>query len=795
MSSLRVLRQASSLTIVEVSKEEVVEVVECRTPPLTPPWETSDPCLSFDDDSSSAVSLMEEGNSMMNSLIEEGSSVIKKRKKTTLKRKSKVQKRPRPGMGDKSDKSDKSEGTSSTDRSQEDLFNPSNEEKALPFPRLPEKNTVFLSSLPESEVIFFPPPDPTTKKKKQEKQEAGHQTISGLRGNLARDEEEQRAKGNLELKAATKVVLISYLCSPLATKKFISAFLLTFPTFMSSSDLFEGITRAVKVGDTGEKIEMIHNIFHQWMARFFKEDWNKELQDKFLAFVKTEAGEPLESTLLPPPSPRSLSSSGSLPSEASSRPSLVAHMKVCSEAAERSRTSFPLSFPKSSLPSKVKKEGGIGGVGEEEFDVNMFEEDDITQSLAMYSFAIFKEIREREFLANEKENSPHITQLISLFNHISNWVTSEIVTRAKLADRASMIEKFTNIAEKLSNLQNYLLTFAVVSGLTKSCVKRMAKTLASVSSNHLAVIDNLETNFSASNNFKSYRSILDKATPPCVPYIGVFQKDLIFMNDGNPNQIGELINFSKRSRVFEIILDSSLCQCGDYSRISYNKEFLAWVMNNAHILSEKEQFLWSRRVDPKDTEMVIAEFIEGELNYLARIQSLEEELKAEREKVENLKGKISKMVLPNEGFGSSVGGGEKKEGKKDSLVVMGSKSQRSKTLPFSHLQFRSMRMETSSVSQPSKWSVHEVVKWVEECVGEKWASAFEENQILGADLIEMEKEDLYMYVESLEICEQLYTSIRAKVNRVNVLIPSNPLTFEPLKEAQPSIDSPHLYQD
>ena len=793
-SSFRVVNRHLPVAESSPSPKEVEEFFDCRTPPLTPPWETSDDSLTFEDSSYTHLSSLLDGNTSK----DKKSRRTRASSRASLKRKSKIQVKTRttrpPDKGDATD-----ELLLDSDDKNPPLLSP----PTTPSSRTGSGGTssIFLSSLSESEVIFFPPPDSgssTPKKKKQEKPEGG--TIAALRANLAKDEEEQRAKGNLELKAATPMVLLSYLCSPLATKKFNSAFLLTFPTFMSSNDLFDGLLLAlIKSGVSEEKIDMIHHLFHQWMTRFFKEDWNKELQDKFLHFLQTQPGEPFRDSPLSPLAPSSpisfpsfSSFSGSPLSE--NRPSLKAHMKSCEEAAAGPRTSFPLSF-KPSPPFQAKKEG------EEVIDVHMFEEDDIVHSLTLYSFAIFKEIREREFLATEKEDSPHITQLISLFNHISMWVTSEIVTRTKLSDRVALIVKFTNIAVKLFGFQNHLMTLSVVSGLTKSCVKRMTKTLAAVPPGTLTTINDLETQLSASTNFKAYRSILDRTTPPCIPYLGMFQKDLIFMNDGNPNQIGGLINFSKRSRVFEIVLDISLCQYGDYGALQHNTKFLTWVMNDAHMLSEKEQFLWSRRIDPKDTEMVIAEFIEGELDYLARIEALEEELRAEKEKNDKLKDRMSKMLVstPSAPSTSSAVGLPSASGWKMRDTPR-TRYQRTKTLPFSLLQFRSMRMETSSVSQPSKWSVHEVVNWVKECVGENWGAVFEENQILGADLVEMEKEDLYMYVEDSDVCEKLYNSIQTLVTRVNVLIPSKPLTFDPVNgdsgvESSPIMDSPHLYRD
>ena len=51
-------------------------------------------------------------------------------------------------------------------------------------------------------------------------------------------------------------------------------------------------------------------------------------------------------------------------------------------------------------------------------------------------------------------------------------------------------------------------------------------------------------------NYKRYRDSLGVASTPCVPYVGVFLKDLTFICDGNPDYLrGGLINLHKRRQV------------------------------------------------------------------------------------------------------------------------------------------------------------------------------------------------------------------------------------------------------
>jgi son of sevenless-like protein len=57
---------------------------------------------------------------------------------------------------------------------------------------------------------------------------------------------------------------------------------------------------------------------------------------------------------------------------------------------------------------------------------------------------------------------------------------------------------------------------------------------------------------SSERNFESLRSYLKSLQPPCVPYLGLYQTDLTFIEDGNKNWRGasmELVNFDKCTKV------------------------------------------------------------------------------------------------------------------------------------------------------------------------------------------------------------------------------------------------------
>jgi len=102
-------------------------------------------------------------------------------------------------------------------------------------------------------------------------------------------------------------------------------------------------------------------------------------------------------------------------------------------------------------------------------------------------------------------------------------------------------------------------------------------------------------------SFKSYRESLHEVTPPCIPYLGVHLQDLVFIEDGNPDKLHELINWRKRKYVSKIVSTLLYYQTGEYKfKIPKNHPEALYFLDQLPIYSEKE--LWSKSLtcEPKN---------------------------------------------------------------------------------------------------------------------------------------------------------------------------------------------------
>jgi len=101
-------------------------------------------------------------------------------------------------------------------------------------------------------------------------------------------------------------------------------------------------------------------------------------------------------------------------------------------------------------------------------------------------------------------------------------------------------------------------------------------------------------------NYKNYRRALANTTPPSLPYLGTALTDLIFIEDGNADYVGDLINFKKRDLLTETI---SIIQQFQQTPFAFEiKEPVYTFLQELPFLEDKELWEISSFIEPKDKE-------------------------------------------------------------------------------------------------------------------------------------------------------------------------------------------------
>ncbi|KAL5049249.1 hypothetical protein BDW71DRAFT_166890 [Aspergillus fruticulosus] len=186
---------------------------------------------------------------------------------------------------------------------------------------------------------------------------------------------------------------------------------------------------------------------------------------------------------------------------------------------------------------------------------------EIARQLTLMESCIFGKVQPSELLhknwqrRESQDVAPNVRALIQFFNQLSGWVGALVLAESDLKKRTQVIGHFINVANACHDLKNYSAVVSILSGLQSAPVYRLVRTWAMVTQRDCDTLEPLQTLISSEQNYQTYRNTLHRAVPPCVPFFGLFLKDLIFIEDGNSTLTPDerLINFSKYSMLASTI--------------------------------------------------------------------------------------------------------------------------------------------------------------------------------------------------------------------------------------------------
>jgi len=117
----------------------------------------------------------------------------------------------------------------------------------------------------------------------------------------------------------------------------------------------------------------------------------------------------------------------------------------------------------------------------------------------------------------------------------------------------------------------------------------------------------------ADSNFRLYRLSVSKASSPCIPYLGLYLKDLTFIEDGNPDYLAtrekrtNIINFEKMERIANVIKSIRMHQQTPYlfHRVDSMLTFLENLANlGTALLSDKDCYKLSLELEPREPDIL-----------------------------------------------------------------------------------------------------------------------------------------------------------------------------------------------
>lgn len=114
------------------------------------------------------------------------------------------------------------------------------------------------------------------------------------------------------------------------------------------------------------------------------------------------------------------------------------------------------------------------------------------------------------------------------------------------------MRRLIEIANECRILNNFSSAAAIIFGLDHQSVQRLKNTWKSLPKKTVKVYEELTELISVKNNFEKLREAKNTATPPLIPYLATYLRDISLLELGNPTIIDgtdDVLNFSKFSMI------------------------------------------------------------------------------------------------------------------------------------------------------------------------------------------------------------------------------------------------------
>jgi hypothetical protein len=228
--------------------------------------------------------------------------------------------------------------------------------------------------------------------------------------------------------------------------------------------------------------------------------------------------------------------------------------------------------------------------------------EELARQLCLFDQAVYRKLEVREFIKcvfmkkDSQELAPTVKKFTAQFNRVAAICATQVLSQGAPEARLQTMCFWLETCAHLRRLHNYSSLFAIVGGLQSSPVKRLKGTWAGVPAALISIFESATALMD--KNFSGLRAELESAAPPVIPYLGTYQRDLVYLDEGATWK-GSFVNISKFMSISSVLHNIFQYQVASYNWFE-ELPAIQKILADVNVLNEDQQHARSLAVEPRD---------------------------------------------------------------------------------------------------------------------------------------------------------------------------------------------------